>query len=367
MSAASASASVQASRGAKALGDALGATLRVLKLCLAAGLALYFASGVCIVPDGHAALVLELGSAVRDEQGAVRVYEPGTYFTLPPPLGARVVIPMGEVKQVTAESFWYKEDAEDQLRALRRRTAEKPLVPGRDGYVVCGDGAILHLKVRVDWRVGDAARYYAAFGRGTAVDAAHEREFVAAMLDACVLRNALAVRMLSRDDATNGKAEYFSRVQSDLARRLQARGLALEQVLRLVGPQEPRQVEDAFTRARTAANAALAAVGEARTASAALKDDAEARANEALNRAQSEAKEIIERARRDATRAAELSDVLARDDTLRARLILDACARAFKGADIRPLAAPGAGRSFRYTLAAPAPAPAAGKGEEGKQ
>lgn len=361
MNAATPVAPKETSRGARALGDALGVTLRVLKLCLLAGLALYFASGVCVVPDGHAAVVLNLGRPAQDADGAVRVYEPGTYFTLPPPLGARIVIPVGEIKQIATESFWYKEDAEDQLRALRRSAAAKPLVPGRDGYVLCGDGAILHLKVRADWRVGDAARYYAAFGRGTAIDVARERAFVGAMLGECVLRNALTVRVLSLDDATSGKADYFSRVQAELAPRLAARGLALKRVSPLIRPQEPRQVEEAFVRGQNAANAALAVLGEARKASAAMRADADARANEIVNQAQSEAKEIFERARRDATRVAELSEVLARDGTLKARLILDACARAFKNADIRPIAATGAGRSFRYTLA-----PAAAGKDEGK-
>jgi len=344
-----------ASRPARALADALGVTLRVLKVCLGAGIVLYVASGLCIVPDGHEALVLNLGRLAREPDGAVRVYKPGTYLTLPPPLGARVVIPVQEVRQETTDSFWYKEEAEDQLRALRRRAAAAPLVPGRDGYVLCGDGAILHVRVRADWRVGDPARYYASFGAGRAAGGERERAFVKTMLSEAVLRNALAVRMLSPDDAASGKAEYFGRIQAQLAPLLAARGLALQQVSPLVRPREPRQVEEAFVRAQNAAGAALATLTEARKERAARETDAAARAIEIVNAAQSEAQEILGRARRDAMRARELAGAIARDGTLRGRLILEACARAFARADIRPLASTGEGRSFKYRLA-----PAAG-------
>lgn len=42
---------------------------------------------------------------------------------------------------------------------------------------------------------------------------------------------------------------------------------------------------------------------------------------------------------------------MARDGSLRGRLILEACARAFARADIRPLASTSEGRNFKYRLA----------------
>ncbi len=318
----------------RALGDALRLSLRVLKLLLVVAVVFFFGNGIFLVPEGSRGLVTIGGTFVRDDENEVTVYGPGLHFTLPPPLGTVLMIQTQAVKQVETTGFWYHVEADDALRALQRPDREKPLVPGRDGSLICGDGSLMHARLRAEYRVGDPVTYYRAFR----LDEEREREVLGRLLERSTVRNALTVRWLASDTAAIGLDGFIRKITEDLGAAFADHGLTLTQVSP-VELQVPRQVQDAFARNQRAA-AAVARLREelkagrfADARTAALRSQREA----ILTKAIITAGTILQRAREDLARARELAPLVKADPSLFKRLVLQAWREVLSNAKIHPV------------------------------
>jgi regulator of protease activity HflC (stomatin/prohibitin superfamily) len=345
----------------KALGDALRLSLRLLKVCIAAALAFYFGAGIFVVPEGSAGLVAVGGSLVRGGDGAPVVYGSGPHFTVPPPLGRAIIVPRQAVKQVATTGFWYHVEAEDALRALRRRSREKPLVPGRDGSLLCGDGALLHARLQAEYRVDDPVRYYRAFG----LDEERERAVLEGLLEASMVREALTVQVLGADTGMSRLTSLFTdRVAADLSPAFADRGLVLLAVSPQEEVREPRQVEAAFLRRQEAAVNALREIQRAQRSADARQGEARARRETLLTEARVEAARLLRRVRVDLARARELAPLVAADPTLKRRLVLETFREVLASAVVHPILSRGGTSEYEVRLA---PAPAGGESEEGER
>jgi regulator of protease activity HflC (stomatin/prohibitin superfamily) len=330
----------------RALGDALRFSLRLLKLFMVLALAAYASAGIFSVPAGSVGLVAIAGRLVDDGAGSVVVYGPGLHITLPPPLGKVFVLPTQEVRSIETTGFWYREDAEDRLAELRRRSRAKPLVPGRDGSLIAGDGALFHARIRADYSVTDPVAYFRTFR----LDRDLESAVLGRILARSVVGNALAVRMIAGQTPDTGATTLPPRVEAEVREAFRLRGLAVR--ISPVAFNVPIAVETAFVRKQNASTQALHEEENARREADSLRASAPARAQAIRTEAEIEAGTIRRRAHADAARADEIAPLLARNPALAREMVFDALREGLKGGTVH-LVPKGGAREFRVRLTPP--------------
>lgn len=345
----------------KALGDALRFSLWLFQGLIILGLIFYLGAGLFTVPEGSVGLVLVNGRLTTDGEGRARVHESGTHITMPPPLGKVVIIPGQALRQIETQAFVAGLGAEDRLALLRRRSSlmNRLLVPGRDGYLLCGDGAVIHVVMRATYSVRDAVAYYKAFG----LDAGKEKKVLSHLFESAIVREGLSLRPLEMDDVKSGLTAFAGRVQAHLAPLFLARGLLLRDGgVALVEKRNPLQVADAFQRgqdARANSDSKIdAAKAEKKMLLGATPDagtsQVATQARKILARAQIDAEAIVEKARRDATRTRSLAAAVKAYPGLKQSLFLEMFRTSLKDLDVRPLLMHPGKREFRMKLLKPA-------------
>ncbi len=329
----------------QALGHALSLSLRILKLLLAGALVLYLGSGIFTVPQGSVALVTVGGAFVRAPDGSVRIYSPGVHFTVPPPLGKVHRIRLRQVRSFETKEFWFEEKAQERLAALRWRGKVRPLVPGRDGYLLCGDGSILHARFRVDYVVQDAPRYLQAFGG----DGAREEELLRLIVASAAVKQALGIEILSYGRTNLGA--LAKRIAEDVRVDFAACGLHL----RGVAPLEyrpPLQVSKAFLRRQNASTNALAERQNALRRREALRNEARMRAGALVAEARVEASKLKGRIESLVREAERLGPLAKADPWLKKRLVLQALKEIIQKSTVHLIPA-GGKREVRVRLLPP--------------
>ncbi len=338
-----------------ALNEALRFSLMLFKGFILLALLFYLGSGIFTVPEGNAGIVLVAGSLETDAGGRVTVYDPGLHFTMPPPVGKVILVPRQEVKHVITTSFLPGFGAEDRLAVYWRRSKEQSLDPADDGYVLCGDGAILHFKFGLSYKVADPVAYYLSFG----MDAAREKQVVQLLLEEAVVRNALLLRPLESTDSRGGLTIYSGALKRQLNRVLLNYGLQLfKDGVSLLDAPNPRQVEAAFSRGQRARHTADDKKDAARKNAEVLLGAADksdmpkvvSESREVIANAEIEAARIIEKAKRDRELVNRCAKVVEKDPQFMQRLFMETVKEVLPKVEIHPLMGEAGQREFRVRL-----------------
>jgi membrane protease subunit HflK len=192
---------------------------------------------------------------------------PGLHWAFPYPVDEVVKIPVGEVQTVNSTIGWYA--TTPALEAARNEPPPgETLSPIKDGYVLTGDGNIVHVRGTLRYRIAEPGLRYAlelqnasnhvqnAFNRALLFAAAHST--VEVTRDTTAFREQATARL--------------NQLVED-----QALGINVEQITVQVIP--PRQLTADFVK-----------VLEAEVKTSTALNDARKYANEAVSKAQAEAK-----------------------------------------------------------------------------
>jgi modulator of FtsH protease HflK len=252
--------------GSQALAEALRSSFVIVKIVLAIMVVVFLASGFFVVQPQEKAVILRLGKPLG--KGDKVLLEPGAHWAFPYPIDEVVRIPVGQVQTIRSAVGWYRTTPAMEAAGTLPPAAES-LNPAQEGYVLTGDGNIIHVKGELRYRIAEPGLDY-KFAFANASNA---------VLNA--FNNALiyASATYTADDALSRDVGGFrERVRLHLERTIaqQKLGIAVDQID--VQASAPLKLRQAF-----------AAVSEAEARRGKTLLDARSAANQALNQAQGEA------------------------------------------------------------------------------
>jgi membrane protease subunit HflK len=150
--------------GTRALSEALRASFALVKLMMVGLVIAFIASGIFTVNPNEVVVLLRFGRPVG--VGTDQLLQPGLHWKLPYPIDELVRIPVGESRTLTSTTGWYYVTPEEEA-AGRDPVALPSLRPGVDGYLLTGDGNIVHAQATLSYRITDPLRYAFQFGQVT--------------------------------------------------------------------------------------------------------------------------------------------------------------------------------------------------------
>ena len=255
--------------GSLALSEALGSVFGVLKFIMIGVIIFFVCSGVFTVEPNEVAVVLRFGKPIGE--GDERVKKPGLHFAFPYPIDEIVRIPAGQSHTLRSTTGWYHETPEQRAKG-EEPPSQKDLVPGWDGYLLSGDGNIIHAKATLKYRVIDPVKYVFYFSNVTNI---LRNNLNHALIHAAAEFPAHAALYRESEAFRETVALHFRKMLGQLPMGVQMEPLDVQ-------TSPPLWVKDAFEQVNS----------EQQTASG-KKLDAEAQARETLLLAEGEAR-IIE-------------------------------------------------------------------------
>lgn len=297
-----------------ALFGALAATIKLLRWLLLGLVGIYLASGITRVAPHEDALVYRLGQLQR------QVHPPGLCFALPPPLDRVVKVPTRTQHEVFINAWAPEETAAAAAEPTATATAQpqipasllavlpaanvglaanavpagKGLHPVFDGYTLTGDANIVQARLTLRYRIADPFAYVAAVPEALAPT----------LLEAIATDAAThALASLRIDDALGAGLEGFrTRVRQRTQERCDALRLGLEIVAFEVNALAPPQATAAaFADVTSAQVESRTTLEQARTYRAQTLPRAESEAYRTRQQAGADARELVTRARGEAT------------------------------------------------------------------
>jgi len=155
---------VQVDSGSQALSEALHSSFAVVKFVMGALLVLFFLSGIFTVGPQEKAIKLRFGKP--QGEGEKLLLGSGIHWALPYPIDEVVRIPITEIQIAKSTVGWFPQSPNDE--ALGGKPQPTPsLNPEVDGYVLTGDGNIIHAKATLSYRIEDPVRCVFDFTSGT--------------------------------------------------------------------------------------------------------------------------------------------------------------------------------------------------------
>jgi modulator of FtsH protease HflK len=264
--------------GSRALSEALRSSFVLVKVIMVILVVVFLASGVFTVPSQEQAIILRFGKPVGT--GEEQLLGPGLHWSFPYPIDEVVRIPLGQVQTVSSTAGWYMTTPEME-RAGTEPWAGPSLNPAIDGYTLTSDGNIIHVRVRLSYRITDPLQYALNYVNGSRV--------VQSALDNALFHVSAQFKadQALREEVIAFKERIESRVRQLVAEK--DLGIVVEQAE--VRSIPPRQVADAFL-----------AVTEAEVERRGAINSAQGYANSILSRAQGEANAIVNSGRTDRAR-----------------------------------------------------------------
>lgn len=265
--------------GTRALSDALSSSFKVVKVIMIVMVVIFLGSGIREVSSFEKAVKLRFGKPVGFGEEAL--LDAGWHWAWPYPIEEIVKIPIGQVQEIRSTIGFYFIPREFELTDTEPPMGSR-LNPVLDGYLITGDGNIMHARANLRYRITDAVTY--AFANRNASNLVQNALNNALQYAASGYRVDDAVRK----DVSGYRAAVLRRV-NDLVIN-QNLGVTVETMDLTVIP--PRQVRDSFE-----------AVTSAEQKRSQLIDDARAERNRLLATAEGESEAIINRGKTDATRS----------------------------------------------------------------
>jgi membrane protease subunit HflK len=271
--------------GFQYLSNALRLSFIALKLFMIALVILFIASGFRTVEPNEEALVLRFGK-IRGV-GEDRILGPGAHWVFPYPVDEIVKIPVGNMINLSINSFWYYQTGQEIVSGTKRRVPPtEPLNPVRDGYCITrsekqseeitgvdgSDYNIVHSKWQLTFQIVDSESFF----KNVYVEGLKPGQdyfdvitrSINPMLKA-VFEDAVVTAMVhySIDEALSSQDRIPKHVQKLMQQKLTQQmnsGIQVESV-QLIDMKPPRQVEPAFQKFIAASNDKEERISKAKT------------------------------------------------------------------------------------------------------
>jgi modulator of FtsH protease HflK len=141
--------------GAQALADALRSSFGVVKVLMGILVLVFLLSGFFKVEPQEKAIILRFGRPINN----ARLLESGAHWAFPPPIDEVVRIPIGQIQTVNSSVGWFAVNALGQPVDIDPLPGQG-LTPVRDGYMLSGDGNIIHLAATLRYRIAEPGLRY---------------------------------------------------------------------------------------------------------------------------------------------------------------------------------------------------------------
>jgi modulator of FtsH protease HflK len=268
--------------GSEALSDALKSSFAIVRVVLVILVLVFLGSGFFTVGPHEKAIILRLGKPVGKDDKAL--LGPGPHWAFPYPIDEVVRIPVTQAQTIRSTVGWYSTTAAMEAVGTLPPATES-LQPATQGYVLTGDGNIIHVRGDLRYRIAEPGLTY-ALGFANASNLVLNA-FNNALIHASA--SYTADNVLSRDVA-GFREKVRQRLEAAVAR--QNLGIVVDQVdVRAVAPLKLTEH--------------FAAVSGAEARRAKEVTEARSYANELVNRARGEAAIRIGAGETDRTRLVE--------------------------------------------------------------
>jgi membrane protease subunit HflK len=299
--------------GHEALAQALKGSFRVLKVAMLMLIAFYILKGIFSVDMNETGFKLRFGRIVP-ASGDKAAFEPGQYYIQFPWEEKEIVSTAERILNVDKE-FWAEQlPGEPPLNSLDVR---------RHGFLVTGDANIVHLKMRVRYRVGRDDAEVEAFLFGVEDPEAILRRMAMAST-AKVVSSMPVMDVLQRqglfENIRIDMQKRIERFKADSGVPLGVELVAVEAIELPQGaradvkhnPTEPLAAKEAFEDILKATQDKGRAAEEGRNEANTIISNAEAEAREMLAEAEGDKKTLISLAAADAKALAQLLEIYER-------------------------------------------------------
>jgi membrane protease subunit HflK len=228
--------------GSRALAEALKSSFFIVKLVMLVMVGAFVFSGFFKVGPNERAIILRFGAPVGDANKAL--LGSGLHWSFPYPIDEVVRIPYSEIQQVKSTVGWYFTTPEQEALNSEGQGGVS-LNPAVDGYVIAGDGNIIHSRATLYYRIEDSIHYKFDF-----VDASNT---VQNALDNALIYT--AARFKVDDVLTSEIARFQETVRARVTKLIEAQNLGIVIEHCEVQSRPPRQLKAAFDAVLTAVSA----------------------------------------------------------------------------------------------------------------
>jgi membrane protease subunit HflK len=274
----------------QALSEALRSSFFIVRIIMIALVVVFLGSGFFTVGTQEKAIILRLGKPVAEDESAL--LGPGAHWAFPYPIDEVVRIPVGQVQTVSSTIGWWLTTA--ALEAAGTEPEPGPtLNPAADGYVLTGDGSIVHVRGTARYRIAEPGLRF-MFDFAGASNQVQSSVAGASNLVQNALNNALVhAAARSSVEITRDTTAFRERAASRLKELVdqQRLGIVVDQVSVEVRP--PRQLTTDFVRVIEAGVKRDTALTEARQYANETTNRALAEARARVNVAQAERKNLV--------------------------------------------------------------------------
>jgi len=289
--------SLREDTGGAALSEALQVSFRYLKLALIALVAVYLLNGIFWVSPGNVKIKLRFGQPVG--------VGPRDQAVLHPESGWHIRWPWEQVKTISTDEqsinidqqFWHFEPPGGQ--EMQQRSY---LSPRRDGYVLTGDHALMHMQLE--------ARFRPRTDEQGALDYAFRVEDPAQLLRSFVYESTIEVvgRNTISDVLTEQKQRVLTTIQNEVQRRMRqfeerngfTPGVELTSVNYTTDPIVPTAVQQAYQQERQAETQMNQMLTEAREQESTILQEGRRVKAQLLGEARAYRTRVVELAKADA-------------------------------------------------------------------
>jgi len=276
----------------QALSEALRSSFVIIKLIMIALVVVFLGSGFFTVGPQEKAIRLRFGKPVPEDEAAP--LGPGLHWAFPYPIDEVVKIPVGEVQAVSSTIGWYYTTA--AMEAARNEPPSGPtLNPATDGYLLTGDGNIVHARGTLRYRITEPGLRYT-------LDFAAASNFVRNAFNNALLYAAAHSNVEITRDTTAFREKATARLNQLIG--AQNLGITVDQLAVQVIP--PRQLTADFVRVLEAEVKSSTTLNEAKKYANETLSKAQAEAKARVNTAEAERKALVEQVASEAKRFSDL-------------------------------------------------------------
>jgi len=144
--------------GSEALSEALHSSFAIVRVVLVILVLVFLGSGFFTVGTQEKAIILRLGKPVGKDEKAL--LGPGPHWAFPYPIDEVVRIPVSQVQTIRSTAGWYATTAAMEAAGTPPPPTES-LEPATQGYVLTGDGNIIHVRGDLRYRIAEPGLTYA--------------------------------------------------------------------------------------------------------------------------------------------------------------------------------------------------------------